>query len=270
MTLRDLMAGKVPETLIKLVPKRFDVIGDVAVISIPPQLYDHRNIIATELAAMRSDVRTVLNKVSKLDGEKRVASFETLLGDDTVTTHREYKYIYRLDVSKMFFNSRLGYERNRVASEVKEGESVIVPFCGVGPFAIPAAGNGAEVIAVEKNAQACRYLADNLRLNKIGANMHIIHADAFDIPKMLKAEFDRAIVPTPYGLDNFLWTIEPLIREGGTIHFYTFKTEEELEGLIKEYEDRGLETKLCRKCGNVAPGVSRWAFDLVKRKNKTY
>jgi len=33
---------------------------------------------------------------------------------------------------------------------------------------------------------------------------------------------------------------------------------------VGHYEDLGMKTVLCRRCGNVAPGVSRWVFDLAK------
>lgn len=49
------------------------------------------------------------------------------------------------------------------------------------------------------------------------------------------------------------------------VHFYTFKKNQQIEGLLKKYEDMGFEIGLFRRRGNVAPGVSRWAFDLVKR-----
>ena len=58
--------------------------------------------------------------------------------------------------------------------------------------------------------------------------------------------------------------IADAVRMGGVVHFYTFKKRQQIEGLSKKYMDMGLEVRLCRRCGNVAPGVSRWAFDLVK------
>jgi tRNA (guanine37-N1)-methyltransferase len=38
MNLRDQLSGTIPAPLLHLTPKRFDIIGDVAVISIPPEL----------------------------------------------------------------------------------------------------------------------------------------------------------------------------------------------------------------------------------------
>jgi tRNA (guanine37-N1)-methyltransferase len=94
-----------------------------------------------------------------------VAEYEHLAGEGTVTMHREFGFVYRLDVTRVFFNSHLGYERRRVASQVKSGEKVLVPFAGVGPFVVPLAARGAWVLALEKNREACSWLAENAKVN---------------------------------------------------------------------------------------------------------
>ncbi len=259
------MKGTIPDSLLHLTPKRFDIIGNVAVISIPHEIDNFKDEIAKTIASKHGNVKTVLNKVAKLDGERRVGRFETLLGLETVTTHREFGFGYRLDLNKVFFNSRLGFERKRVATQVSPSENVIVPFCGVGPFVVPAAASGAKITAIEKNTEACKWLAENIRLNKVESNVSIINADAVDIIDVFDPDFDRAIVPTPYGLDPCLMGISQLVKKGGMIHFYTFKLQSEIEGLIDKYERMGLETVFYRRCGNVAPSVSRWVFDLLKR-----
>ncbi len=241
----------------------FHIIGDIAIISIPPEMEDHKKAIAEALISRRRNIKTVLNKTSRLEGDRRVASFEVLVGSETVTLHREFGHIYRLDVCKVFFNSRLGYERRRVALKAKADEWVLIPFCGVGPFAVPVAAEGAKVVALEKNSEACRWLAENVSLNGVEENIMIINGDAFDIPRMLKFDFDRAIIPTPYGRNDILEMVAPVVKNGGMIHFYTFKKLYQIEGLIEKYENMGFEVEFYRRCGNVAPGVSRWAFDLV-------
>jgi tRNA (guanine37-N1)-methyltransferase len=44
----------------------------------------------------------VVNKISKLSGEHRVASFELLAGRSTRTVHREFGFAYEVDCSKCF------------------------------------------------------------------------------------------------------------------------------------------------------------------------
>ncbi len=323
------MRGTIEEPLLPMVPKSFDYIGDVAIISIPSQLAAYKEAIALKLFSMRGNTRAVLNKVSKLEGKHRIADFELLLGESTETVHRENGYTYKLDVKKVFFNPRLYPERGRIASKIAPGERIIIPFAGVGPFVLPAAGKGAEVYAIEINPDACACLKENIRINRLEGQITVIQEDfetffrtestphpgnasqpekfspdfkpaqadgkpendkndgnwkraenkAFpDLPAgldsdagknkgphVLKRGFDRAIVPTPYGMDRFLENISKLVRKDGYIHFYTFKAESQIPELIEEYEKMGLEVELCRRTGNVAPGISRWVFDLIKK-----
>lgn len=264
MSLKDELKRTIPKEELDKLPNRFDIIGDIAVVSVPDELKRYNADIACAIMEMMQNIRTVLNKVSKLEGNRRVADFEIIMGNATETIHREFGFSYRIDLKKSFFNARLSYERKRVASLVNLGENMLVPFSGVGPFAIPAAEAGAKVVAVEINSDACKSFTENCQLNKVQDNVQVINADANSLPNMLNIEFDRAIIPTPYDMDHFLESISSLVRTGGYIHFYTFKPKEEIPGLIDEYERMGFDVLFHRRCGNVAPGISRWVFDLKK------
>lgn len=262
--LRSTLESEIPPDLLQDVPNRFDVVGDIAIASIPDSLEEYRFMIAKAIAKRRGNIKTVLNKVSLVRGDHRVSDFEILLGESTVTTHGEYKHRYNLDVSEVFFNSRLGFERQRVMSQVQEGENVLVPFCGVGPFVIPAAARGANVLGIEKNTAACKWLFENIHLNNVSSKTDVICADASDIPNMVKGQFDRIIIPTPYGMDFFFELLSPLLKKEGFLHFYTFKIAEEIESIKSNFSGQGYEVLGVRRCGNVASGVSRWVFDLQK------
>ncbi len=264
MKLREQLKGTLSNEDLSRVSNRFHVIGDIAIVSIPPELEGCKKDIAGAIISRSRNIRRVLNKTSKLDGDRRVASFELLAGEGTITLHREFGFAYRLDVAKVFFNSHLSFERSRIASKAQPGEMVLIPFCGVGPFVVPMAAKGSRVFALESNPEACRWLAENVRLNGVEDNVVIIKGDAFSSSRMLKMQFDRAVVPTPYGRDQILETIAPAVKKGGGVHFYTFKKQHQIEGLIEKYEGMGFSLEFLRRCGNVAPGVSRWAFDLVK------
>jgi tRNA (guanine37-N1)-methyltransferase len=242
----------------------YQLIGDVAVVYIPPSSGHSSKDLAASLVSQHKGIKAVLNKTSKLTGEGRTACYELLAGGKTITTHKESGFVYRLDVSEVFFSPRLAYERRRVASMIRPGERVLVPFAGVGPFAIPAAAGGAHVLAVEKSTAACRWLAENARLNRVEKNLTIVKGDALCLENLLKGEFDRAILPIPYGLDCALEVVCPKVKSGGSLHFYTFKKKHQIEGLVEDFEEIGLKTVFYRRCGNVAPKVHRWAFDLEK------
>lgn len=245
----------------------YTVIGDIAILSVPPGFQLTREEITKNIVKHRGGIRTVLLKTTKVSGDSRTAGYEILTGPGTVTTCREYGFLYRLDISTCFFNPKLAYERKRIADQIAPDESVLVLFCGVGPFVIPAAAKGAAVIAVEQNPDACRYLKENSALNGVTSRVRVIRGDAFDTDMLPALQFDRAIVPTPYGRDDILPLVASRVRSGGTIHFYTFKNRAQIHDLEAEFLQAKFEVLLKRKCGNVAPCVSRWVFDLRKQGN---
>lgn len=266
MNLRNQMRYKIPEHQLGNVPKRFDIIGDIAVLSIPDELDSYKFDIARYITAIHRNLKTVLNKTTKVDGDNRIANFEILFGDETITIHKEYGFSYRIDVGKVFFNNRLSYERQRVVSRINPHEKVLVPFCGVGPFAIPAAFLGFETVAIEKNPEAFKWLQENARLNHVDNNMTLIQDDVANLSSTLDSyDFDRAIVPTPYNMDYILANISEFVKNDGFIHFYTFKPQSEIPELIEKLRKMGLKVDYYRRCGNVAPGISRWGLDLKKQ-----
>jgi tRNA (guanine37-N1)-methyltransferase len=264
MGLRDQVKGIIPDNARCSLSGHFNVIGDIAVLSLPLEVSVYARIIARAIISRHHNIRTVLNKTSRINGRNRTAHVEIIIGTDTVTTHHEYGFAYRLDVGTVFYDPRLASERKRVTDQVCPGERVLVPCCGVGPFVIPAAVHGAEIIALEQNPDACRWLAENVVLNGVRDRVTIITGDAFDRSVLPVYLFDRAIIPTPYGMDTIFNHIATRVKSGGMIHFYTFKNRNQAAALAEEFECNGYEVMFFRPCGNVAPSVSRWVFDVRK------
>jgi tRNA (guanine37-N1)-methyltransferase len=264
MGLKDQLRGSIPDRALCHLSDHFDVIGDIAVLSLSPELFGYKVTIAHAVISRRRTIKTVLNKISRLDACNRTARYEIIAGSDTVTVHHEYGYAYRLDVGTVFYNPRLASERKRVTDQVESGERVLVPFCGVGPFVIPAAARGARIIAVEKNQEAYLWLARNVQLNAVQDRVTTILGDAFDTLLLPVYKFDRAIIPTPYGMDTIFDVLASRVKPGGIIHFTTFKNRNQADALAGEFTRKGFEVVVQRRCGHVAPSVSRWVFDLVK------
>jgi len=264
MKLTEVLAGTIPDDALSHLSNHFDVIGDIAILTVPPELSAYKKAIASAIVTNRKNIYTVLNRVTKVNGDMRTASYEILTGDTTVALYREFGFLYRFDVTKVFFNIHLAYERMRVTDQIEPGEDVLIPFCGVGPFVIPAAVRGAHVVAVENNPDAFAWLNENIALNKMRNFVTALEGDAFDLSLLPRNRFDRIIIPTPYGLDRIFGVLAPLIAPGSMIHFYTFKNKKQIPSVIKEFEDNGFALTYFRSCGNVAPGISRWVFDLEK------
>ena len=264
MGLKEQLKGIIQERALSSLPDHFDVVGNIAVLSLPEELNEYRCIIADSIITSRHNIRTVLNKISRLEGSNRTARFEILAGNDTVTLHKEYGFSYQLDVGTVFYNPRLASERKRVTDQVRPGERVLIPFCGVGPFVIPAAAHDAAVIAVEQNPEACRWLMRNVVLNGVKDRVTLQIGNAFDTSLLPAGAFDRAIIPTPYGMDAIFDIIISHVKHGGMIHFYTFNNRDQADARGGEFTRRGFELVKQRRCGNVAAGISRWVYDLVK------
>jgi tRNA (guanine37-N1)-methyltransferase len=262
MGLKDELRDAIPHHAMHRFSDHFNVIGNIAVLSLPPELSMYALTIARTLISRRHNIRTVLNKTSAVHGCNRTACFEIIVGTDTVTTHHEYGFTYRLDVMTVFFDPRLANERKRVSDQVRSGERVLVPFCGVGPYVIPAAAHDAEITAIEQNLEACRWLSENLILNGVSDQVTTILGDAFDVSPLQDFWYDRAIIPTPYGMDAIFDGIITKVKPRGMIHFYTFKNQAQGKALVTEFEQNGYEVVFYRRCGNVAPSVSRWLYDL--------
>lgn len=264
MRLKDLLKGRVPDDALRRFSGRFDVVGDVAIVSVPPEMDAYKPLVATTILSTRKNVYTVLNKVQKVGSDARTASFEILAGNTTLTRYREFGFQYRFDVTKVFFTSRMAYERRRVTEQVEPGEMVFVPFCGVGPFAIPAAARGGRVTAIEKNPEAYGWLRENIILNHVEDSVTAIPGDATDTGHLQGKRFDRIIIPTPYGMNDSLDIFAPFAARDGMIHFYTFGPRNGIPALVEALEKKGFDLTFQDECGNVAPGIKRWVFDLVK------
>lgn len=263
MSLHKLLKDKLSPEKLSLIPKGFEVVGDIAIINIPPLLDDEKNLIAETLASQRKDVKTVLRKLHKIKGDARAGEFELLLGNSTVTLHKENNCVFCVDVAKTYFSGKMAHERNRIAQQVKDGENVMVMFAGVGPFLIPIKkSKNVDMTGLDSNPAACTFLKKNCELNGIDAN--IVMGDANSMHNLFKKPFDRIVMPTPYGKDYFLNLVSSSLKPKGIVHFYTFKKDFEIPHFKRLLEERGWHIEYYRNCGDVAPRVSRYVFDLRK------
>lgn len=261
MSLRELLKDKLQEEKLLLLPKGFEVIGDIAIINLPPPLYDDRHLIAQSLVSHSKKVKVVLLKKNKLAGEKRIAEFEILFGNRTTTVHRENGCIFHVDIAKTYFSGKMYFERNRVVQKVNDGEDILVLFCGAGPFLIPIGKKkNVKITGLDNNPAACSLFRKNAGLNNIDAD--IVLGDANYMVALFRKDFDRIVMPAPYGQDYFLKLARFLLKPGGTIHFYTFKKDFEIRHFKKLLEERDWHIEYYRDCGDVAPRVSRYVFDL--------
>ncbi len=220
MRLRKLLPEIIPDDKLQQIPQHITIIGEIAILTIHQNCEIYYPEIIKTILFNKRNIKTIVNKISKVNGQNRVASFQLLYGSETVTSHKEAGFSYLLDIMHVFFNPRLCSEHIRIAEQVHPGEKILIPFCGIGPFVIPAAAKGAEIIGVEINPYACSYAKKNAKYNHLSDQIEIVKGDSNTIVTMLDITFDRIIIPAPYGKEEILFSLLPLIKKNGELYLY--------------------------------------------------
>lgn len=226
-TLIEYLEDKLPPHLLASLPKAIDFVGDIAIIEVPPELNSHKGIIGEAIMKTHRNVKTVLAKAGAVSGTYRLREFTVIAGETkTWTTHKEHGCQYQVDLAKAYFSPRLSHEHSRIASLVKEGETVIDMFAGVGPFAILIAKTheNVKVYATDINPHAVELLKKNVRLNRVEGKVHPILGNAKEIiEERLVGVADRVIMNLPEKSIEFVDSAcKALKPAGGIIHFYSF------------------------------------------------
>jgi len=226
--LKEFLTNKLTPSQLDFLPRAFDIIGDIAVIEVPPELEGSKRKIGDALIAIHKNVNSVFTKASIIEGEYRTRMLEYIAGaNKTETIYHEHGCAYQLDVSKVYFSPRLSTERERVAAQIKSQETVLDMFAGVGPFSILIAKTkGANVYAIDINPHAIHYLRKNILTNQVNNLVTAVLGDARKIvEKNYGRMVDRVIMNLPEGASRYLDVACLAIKSGGgTIHYYEFRS----------------------------------------------
>ena len=178
-------------------------------------------------AIVESDLRatTVVNRASKVSGELRVREWAVLVGESTETVHREYGHAFALDIAEVYFSPRLATERHRVVEQVQAGECALDMFAGVGPFAVPMAARGADVVACDLNPVAVAYLRENARRNGVDDRVTAVEGDVRELTDDYAGWADRLVMNLPHTAGAFLDTAVGLAGEECVRHYYDIRHE---------------------------------------------
>ncbi|MBI5228972.1 class I SAM-dependent methyltransferase family protein [Candidatus Micrarchaeota archaeon] len=218
-----------------LVPRAFDLIGDIALIEIPPALRKKGREIADALLKSSKRIKTVLAK-APVRGRFRVRRAEFLGGEEkTETVYKEAGCVFKMDLAKVYFSPRLSFERARIVSLVKDGERILVPFAGVGSFPLTIAlRKQVKIVAIELNPHAVRFMHENLRLNRVGEKVLVIEGDAKELMPKFDGWANRIIMLLPEKGPEFLDAAVKAAAPDGVIHFYAFSEKTQCNRLLKK------------------------------------
>lgn len=203
----------------------YDLLGNIAEIEPRPgATAAETRRFAEQVMERHKMTTTVLAKSGPVSGVFRTRSFSYVSGKRTfIAVYRESGCTFRFDVRRVFFSNRLAYERSRISSLVRPGETIAVPFAGVGPFPIVIAKNSkpSSIVAIELNKAAADYMEKNIKLNKL-SNITAVHDDVRNAAKRYKGFADRVIMQMPTQSLEFLDEMVTMAKSTAIAHIYVF------------------------------------------------
>lgn len=257
---------KLTPSQLSALPHSFDIVGDIAVLEIPDELFDQRFLVGEAVLRVHKNIKVVLAKAGKIDGVARIRRFTHLAGENRTTTlHRENNCVFRVDLASAYFSPRLVTEHARVAHQVAPREVVVDLFAGVGPFSIQIAKKvDALIYAIDINKTAVDLLKLNIHLNKVDGRVIPILGDARKIvEERLFSKADRVIMNLPGSAESFIDVACRAIKAGGgIIHYYQFSSspeamDEAVNTLEKGVEANSRKVNKLLECKKVRPSAPR-------------
>lgn len=175
----------------------FEQIGHVIHLNLREHHQEYKELIGDILLeCLRPIVRTVINKVGEVSGDFRTYEMELLAGENSTNVSLNERGVsLQFDLSKVYWSSRLGGERQRLAQEIlksgKPGETLVVAdaFCGVGALCIllaqanqknQTASSKVKVLANDWNPRAIEALKENTKRNRVSQYIDAKCGDAYD------------------------------------------------------------------------------------------
>lgn len=270
--LREVLQQHLPHILPNRLPGGFDRVGDIAVVSIVPEL----ELIEQELGAVLLVLHRTLRVVAKRDGiyngAYRTRPLRVIAGEQRLTTvHRENGITLHLDLGQVYFSVRLAQERARIAALVQPDERVVVLCSGIGPFplVIGRHSQASEVIGIEQNPVAHGYALRNLAANRAIRTVSFYEGNASTALPGCDHPFDRVLIMLPHGGAALLPHALELLRPGGVLHFYAMQANGCQSATLAtvaaacRMRHRAMRPITILSCGHCGPSINRICLDAI-------
>lgn len=213
------------------IPSSYQVLGEIALIKfVRPIDKKEKEKIGKALLNLLPYVKSVW-EVKQIEGEYREPRVKFLCGEKIKETlHKEHGIIYKIDITKVMFSKGNLYERKRIVEKVRNDETIVDMFAGIGYFSLGIAkfSNPKVVYAIEKNSVAFKLLKENIKLNRI-TSVEPILGDCRNISrrKSMQNVADRIIMGYLLKTYRFLPAAFRFAKERAIIHYHdTFKEKE--------------------------------------------
>lgn len=166
----EILRAVLPEEFLEEIPTGFTVTGHIAHLNLRKEFKPFAELIGQVILDKNPKIECVVDKVSTIATQFRTFPMKVIAGDpqNLIVEQRESNCTFKFDFSKVYWNSRLHTEHDRLVSKFfLPGQVVCDVFAGVGPFAVPAGKKKVIVLANDLNPESFKYLKDNIDLNKV-------------------------------------------------------------------------------------------------------
>lgn len=285
--LKEALCDIIPINLHDIIPRAFDIIGNIAIIELnrtdQQPLRPFIKEIGRILLNTHPNIESVYEKASSIEGVYRTRKLNFIAGKhNTTTIYKENQCRYYIDVEKTFFSPRLAFERQRVATlntEFNTNGIVWDVFCGVGSFILQISKHypNGKYFGTDINNRAIELAEKNVDLNKINAQILFNCQDISKIANYsgvnrLYHNVSRFIMNLPEKSILFLKFLHPFIHEKGSLlHIYQFNKKEQAlqeakEKLEKELIKSNIKLKkiqFSRIVKSFSPALEMTVLDII-------
>ncbi|KAH0793197.1 tRNA (guanine(37)-N1)-methyltransferase [Histomonas meleagridis] len=177
-SLQDLLKQFLPEGVV--IPSSFETIGKIAHLNLLDEQLLYKHIIGQAILLKNTALKTVAIKTGAINNVYRNMNLEVIAGENSfITEVKQTGLTFRMDFSKVYWNSRLEHEHDSLVDLFQEGSIVADAMCGIGPFAIRAAKRkNCTVYANDLNPDSYKWLMENCKINHVTDKVVCSNIDA--------------------------------------------------------------------------------------------
>lgn len=202
------------------VPGAFEQAGHICHLNLRDSQLPYRFLIAQVILDKCKSLRTVVNKVGKIETEFRTFPMEHLAGDEsTVVQLKEQGCIFEFDFKDVYWNSRLQMEHGRLIEALflrrdsdGGGRRPVLAdaTCGVGPFSVPLAKQGHQLVAHanDLNPESIRWLRRNAEVNKLPEVLEVQGTPPFSDSHAPPKQGSKLVIHAPGDARVFIQSLQ--------------------------------------------------------------
>ncbi|CCH60157.1 hypothetical protein TBLA_0C03550 [Henningerozyma blattae CBS 6284] len=199
----EILRAVLPEEFLDEIPTGFTITGHIAHLNLRKEFKPYDSLIGQVILDKNNKIDCVVDKVSSIATKFRTFPMKVIAGkaDNLIVEQKESNCTFRFDFSKVYWNSRLHTEHDRLVTQYfKPNEVVCDVFGGVGPFAVPAGKKEVIVLANDLNPESFKYLKENIILNKVTENVKPFNYDGAEFIKKSPMLLKEWIEQQPDGI----------------------------------------------------------------------